>query len=261
MKIKVGAVSPSCKGDRFQVMKEYIKGGNLDLVVFPEEYFGNDWYKGEPTYITRKEVVGRVSKMAKENNVHIVTGFLEAFGRGRQGKFWNKALLFSPTGLVGEYVKTTLIEREIEHGQTPGNKVSVFNTEAGKIAMLICWEVWFPELSRIAALEGAEIICFPTGIDIGKEDKTWQTLWWARAIENNAYVITCVNAKNSVISVICGPEEILACSEREGMITAELNLGRLRKIREGKVETEIEPALLKRRSAFLRKIGKKMLEP
>jgi len=261
MKVKVGAVSPSCKGDRFQVMKEYIESKDLDLICFPEEYLGFDFNKWKPTYVSKEEVVTKVSELARKNDVHIVTGFLELIKKRPREKFFNKALLFSPKGLVGTYIKTNPTQGEIEHGQVPGNKVDVFETEIGKIAMLICYEVWFPELSRIAALKGAEIICFPTGIDIGKEDKTWQTLWWARAIENNAYVVQCINAKNSVISVICGPEKILACSEKEGMITAELDLDRLRKIREGKVETEIEPALLKRRNAFLRKIGKKMLEP
>ena len=258
MKVKAAAVSPPIKGDRLQVMKRCIEEKTLDLAVFPEEYFGYDWYRSQYTYITKEEVVNGVSDIAEQNNLHIVAGFLESTGTSPR-KFWNKALLFSPSGLVGEYIKTTLGEWDISHGQLPGNKIEVFDTEIGKIAMLICWEVWFPELARIAALKGAEIICFPTGYDIGIEDKAWQTLWWARAIENNAYVIECVNAKGSVISSIYSPEKILARSREEGVITADLDIEHLRKLREGNIETEIEPALIRRRSTLLKEVGCKMM--
>jgi predicted amidohydrolase len=202
-------------------------------------------------------VVQKVSSLAKENNVHIVTGFLEAL---RNGKFYNEALLFSPKGFVGAHIKTVPYEDEIASGCLAGDKVEVFDTIIGKISMLICWEVWFPELARIAALKGAEIICFPTGENISlRRDKAWITLWWARAIENNAYVIQSINAKGAVTSVICGPEMILSIGKKEGIITAELDMDRLRKIREGTIETRIEAALLKRRSPFLKKIGNKMI--
>lgn len=256
MKIKVGAVSPSCYGARFQVMQKYIEGKNLDLIVFPEEYFGTDFVTGEPTYIAKEDVVNNVSKLAKDNDVHIVTGFLEAL---KNGRFHNEALLFSPEGLVGTYIKTTPYVNELE-SLFPGSEVKVFETKIGKISMLICWEVWFPELARIATLKGAEIICFPTGQDISTtNDRAWLTLWQARAIENDVYVIACVNAKGAVTSMICGPEGTLAIGEREGIITAELNMDRLEEIREGTVKTQIEPALVRRRSPFLRKIGDKML--
>lgn len=255
--VKVGAVSPPIKGDRFEVMRKYVEGQNLDLIVFPEEFFGIDFVTDKPTYISREEVIREVSALAKDNDVHIVAGFLEAIG---DGKFYNEALLFPPEGLVGTHIKTVLTESEISSGYLAGNKVEVFNTRIGKIATLICWEVWFPELSRIAALKGAEIICFPTGTDINvKKDKAWLTLWWARAIENDVYVVQSINAKGSVASVICSPEKILAIGRKEGMIIAELNMDRLKKIKEGAVRTRIEPALLKRRSLFLRKIGERMV--
>lgn len=134
MKIKAAAVSPSIKGDRLQVMKKNIEGKNLDLAVLPEEYFGYDWYRRQPTYITKEKVVNNVSNIAEQNNLHIVTGFLESTGESSE-KFWNKALLFSPNGLVGEYTKTTLTDWEIKHGQLLGKKIEVFDT---KIARYQC---------------------------------------------------------------------------------------------------------------------------
>ena len=257
MIVRVGAVSPSIEGDRFKVMHRYVESRDLDLIVFPEEFFGTDFVTGRPTHVSKAEVVKKVSTLAREYDVYIVTGFWHVL---RNGNSYNEALLFSPEGLVGTHIKTVVTEDEMSSGCLPGDKVEVFDTRIGKISMLICWEVWFPELARIAALKGAEIICFPTGEDISVEkDKAWVTLWWTRAIENDVYVVQSINAKGSVASVICGPEKILAISRKEGMITAELDMDRLKKIREGTVETRIEPALLKRRSPFLRKIGDKIM--
>lgn len=256
MKIKVGAVSPSPYGDRFRVMGKYVENNCVDLICFPEEFFGYDFINKKPTFVPKIEVVKKVSKLARENNMLIVTGFLESVKNG----FYNKSLLISPTGLLGEYTKINPTKEELKKGHMPGKKIRVFNTKLGKISMLICYEAWFPELARIATYKGAEIICFPTGLDVGGlRDKNWLMLWWARAIENTAYVIGCVNAIGKVSSMICGPEKILALKQKSGVSVAELDLGRLRKIREGKIKANTEMALLKRRTDFLKKLENRMV--
>jgi len=259
MKIRVGAVSPPVEGDRFETMRKYIEKKKLDLVCFPEEYFGWDYVKGKPTYIKKREVVERVSEIARQNKTYIITGFLELAKKSPK-RFWNETLFFSPEGLIGTHIKIALTPNEIKKGYLAGDKVDVFTTKIGKISPLICYEVWFPEIARIAVLNGAEILSFSSGVNIGKRDKQWKVLWWSRAIENNAFVIACVNAKDGVTSIICGPEKILACKYREGMAIAELDLSNLRKIREGKSNVKItEIALLNRRGKFLKRIGNRML--
>lgn len=93
-----------------------------------------------------------------------------------------------------------------------GNQIEVFETRIRSIAMLIYFEVWFPELARIARFKGADVICFPSGGDISCMMDIWETLWRARAIENKVYVLGCLNAEHVAASMICGPEGVLASS-------------------------------------------------
>jgi predicted amidohydrolase len=85
--------------------------------------------------------------------------------------------------LCGKYRKTCLPREEIEGGLTPGHEYPVFDTRFGKIGMMICWDVYFPEVARRLANGGAELILAPIwgGID---------TLVQARAIENQVYIVT-----------------------------------------------------------------------
>jgi predicted amidohydrolase len=89
----------------------------------------------------------------------------------------------------------------------------------------------------------------------------WETLWRARGIENDIYVLGCLNSEHLAASVICGPEGTLASSCSRGMITAILDLQRLKEIRKGEAETETQfvPALLKRRSGFLKEVGRRLI--
>jgi predicted amidohydrolase len=262
MRIKVGVVSTSFTGNRFQIMERYVKSEKLDMVCFPEGYFGiTDEQLRHIELFPSQEVMQKVSRLSKDYGVHIVTGFLELSRTRPKKRYRNKALLFSPEkGLVGTYIKTTPTPGEIKQGIIAGNQIKVFKTRIGNIAMLICFEVWFPELARIATLRGADIICYPSGGDISRMMDRWVTLWKVRAIENNVYVLGCLNAGHVAASMVCGPEGILASSRSKGMITAILDMQRLKEIRRGKVETETQflPALLRRRSRFLKEVGRKL---
>jgi predicted amidohydrolase len=261
MRIRVGAVSTDFIGDRFQVMEDYVKSFRLDLICFPEGYFGlrDEELQTVETFSLR-EIVERVSQLSKNYKVHIVAGFIEPVKKDAK-RYWNKALLFSPEkGLIGAYTKTTPTLGELKRGILSGNQIEVFKCKIGNIAMLICFEVWFPELARIATLKGADIICFPSGGDITRMRDRWETLWKARAIENNVYVIGCLNAEKTAVSTICGPEGTLVSSRKKGIIQATIDLDRLKKIRKGELETETQyiPALLKRKEPLMREIWQKL---
>jgi predicted amidohydrolase len=97
---------------------------------------------------------------------------------------YNTSVLINRSGdLVGKYHKLSLPREEIDGGVTPGDSLPVFNTDFGRIGMMICWDVTFPETARALAREGAEIIFLPIwGGNL--------TLTKARAIENQVYVVS-----------------------------------------------------------------------
>ncbi len=118
--------------------------------------------------------------LAKKHACYIVAGIYE-----REGKtVYNVSLLAGPDGkLVGSYRKVCLPREEITGGITPGHDYPVFDTRFGKVGMMICWDIHFPEVARHLAAAGAEVILVP--IWGGNE-----LLVRARAVENQVYVAT-----------------------------------------------------------------------
>ena len=118
--------------------------------------------------------------LAKKHDLYIVAGLTE-----REGTVvYNTAALIGPEGkLVGKYRKVCLPREEIEAGVTPGEQYPVFSTRFGKLGMMICWDVQFPEVARNLSAAGAEVIAMPI----------WggsPTLAKARAIENQIYLVS-----------------------------------------------------------------------
>jgi len=121
-----------------------------------------------------------LGQLASQLGLYIVAGILEK----EDQVVYNTAVLLGPDGnIVGKYRKVSLPREEIEGGVTPGNELPVFDTSFGRIGMMICWDVTFPETARTLAQKGAEIIFLPIwGGDI--------TLTRARAIENQIYLVS-----------------------------------------------------------------------
>jgi N-carbamoylputrescine amidase len=92
---------------------------------------------------------------ARDRQVYLVTGLAEREGM----QLFDTAVLLGPDGLIGKYRKAHLWNKE-KLWFTPGNLgFPVFETPIGRIGLLICWDIWFPEVPRILTQQGADIIC------------------------------------------------------------------------------------------------------
>ena len=120
-----------------------------------------------------------LGKLAKKFNMYIVAGIYE-----RKGPVvYNTAVLMGRDGtLKGKYRKASLPTNEIVNGLTPGDSFPVFETDFGKIGIMICYDVYFPEPARMLAFNGAEVIFLPIWGGI-------LTLAKARAISNQIYLV------------------------------------------------------------------------
>ncbi len=95
---------------------------------------------------------------ARDNNVYIVAGITEKEGN----VLYNSAVFIGPDGYIGTYRKNHLWNEEKLFFE-PGNLgFPVFDTEAGKIGILICYDMWFPEGLRYYASKGVDLVCIPT---------------------------------------------------------------------------------------------------
>ncbi|MRG97514.1 carbon-nitrogen hydrolase family protein [Polyangium spumosum] len=189
--------------------------------------------------------VSTIQAACRELGIHAVVGFAGTDGT----ELYNGAILFEPGGRMRRYVKTHLPELGFDKYVTRGSTLSVFDTALGKIGILICYDVRFPEAARVLALEGAELIVLPTNWPVGAEISP-DYLAPARAAENRLFVATCnrVGVENgfrfigrSAIHDITGRALVTAGDEETNLI-ADLDLSRAREKRivvdPGKYETD-----------------------
>jgi N-carbamoylputrescine amidase len=163
-------------------------------VVALPELFTSRYFCQRPddpsTFELAEQIPGPTSRVlgeaARKHGIVLIGGSL--FEKATNGRYYNTSPVFSPDGdLIGTYRKTHIPEDILYHEQhyfAPGDTgVRVFDTPFGKIAVLICYDQWYPEAARLAALAGAELIVYPTAIgDIDETVETnitgnWQQLW------------------------------------------------------------------------------------
>ena len=98
------------------------------------------------------------SEIAAKHKLHLVAGICERDGN----KLFNSAVLIGPSGYIGTFRKVHLWNEENLYFEPGDLGFPVFHTAIGRIGMAICYDGWFPETYRLAALQGADIVCVPT---------------------------------------------------------------------------------------------------
>lgn len=193
-----------------------------------------------------------LSALAKKCGVVLVGGSI--FEKA-DGKYFNTTPVFERDGtLLGIYRKTHIPEDILYHEQhyfAHGDTgVKVFETSAGKIAPLICYDQWYPEIARIAVLKGAEILCYPTAIGTvdatveenitGDWGQMWHNVQLGHAAANCVYVAAANRTgKEGAInfwggSFVADPSSafLAKAGDKEEVIIASCDLTRVRAMQE-----------------------------
>jgi predicted amidohydrolase len=151
-------------------------------------------------YVVRDEIYGlaedipgpstrRIETLAKKTGLHIVFGMPEVSG-DTKATLHNTAVLVGPKGLIGKYRKMYLPTHSVFEEKRyfrPGYQPAVFKTDLGKIGLIICYDIYFPEVVRLARLEGAQlIVCISASPSVRRT--FFEVLTAARAIENVAFL-------------------------------------------------------------------------
>jgi predicted amidohydrolase len=193
-----------------------------DIVCLPEGWPTCDTGLGM-TKVEANSLDGSASKMmakkAKEYGMYIVSGLYH----WASDTLYNVAALYDRQGNIqGVYKKVQLPDSETEAGAVPGNSFPVFTTDFGKIGILICWDMAFPEVSRILAVNGAEMLLCPIWGDV-RGNESWKTIARARAMDNGVYFITSIFDGHSLIVNPAG--DVLQESGKQGtLITTEVDM-------------------------------------
>jgi predicted amidohydrolase len=216
---------------------------NVDLLVFPEYHLGRIQAPGPETE--------RLAEAIAEQNLYVIVGSWELLG-GEQ--YANAALLFGRDGrLLGKYYKTHAAVDHYDESQTPwtspppghdrewfvqhdpewkmqrGRELPVFALDFGTIAILTCYDGWFPEPWRVVSLQGAEIVVWINGRG-GKveDDLVRSAMFW-----NEVDVVATNQAYGAGTMIGRYPRTILEQVDQPGeaYIRAELDLKALRHAR------------------------------
>ena len=145
--------------------------------------------------------------LARELDVVLV---LPLFERRAAGVYHNSAAVIDPRqGYLGTYRKTHIPEDPGFHEKfyfTPGDLgYRVWDTAHGRIGVLICWDQWYPEAARLTAMQGADVLFYPTAIGWLPEEKealgqaqhtAWETVQRGHAVANGCFV-AAVNRSGS----------------------------------------------------------------
>jgi predicted amidohydrolase len=204
MKIRVSAVQyhlHTIKSfeDFARQSEHYIKTAQefgAEFVLFPELFttqllsIGNG--QGEsltindlPTFTEQYRSL--FSNFAKETGMHIIGGTHVV---EKAGRLYNTAHLFYPDGRIAEQAKLHITPTEVnEWNMETGDSFQIFDTEKGKIAILTCYDIEFPEIVRMAKAKGADIIFCPSCTDDRHGFHRVRYTSHARAVENQVYVV------------------------------------------------------------------------
>jgi N-carbamoylputrescine amidase len=210
-KFTVGLVQRKCSLDPRENLAATISGireaaGRGAQIVCLEELFRSQYFcreenhdrfdLAEPIPGPSTEALG---KLAAELRVVIVASLFE---RRAAGLYHNTAAVLDADGsLLGTYRKMHIPDDPLYYEKfyfTPGDLgVPSFDTRYGRIAVLICWDQWYPEAARLASLRGANILFYPTAIGWHPSEKrefgaaqldAWRTIQRSHAIANGIFV-------------------------------------------------------------------------
>ena len=220
------------------------------LVVLPESmnYIGRDMAQ-EAEAIPGGPTFQRLSGLARELDLWLEAGSIYESNPEDPARPFNTTFLIRPDGtLAAKYAKLHPFDVVLPNGVTsresdrvcPGKKLTVAETDLGKVGLGICYDIRFGEMFRIMALEGAKFFAVPANFTVNTGKDHWEVLLRARAIENECYVIAPnqMGKKPRFIaygnSLMVDPwgTVIARASDKPGVITAEIDLDYVTKVRQ-----------------------------
>src|SRR6266566_855473 len=221
-----------------------------DVVVLPEKWnlIGSaDDYRNAAEPLDGGPSTEAMSRWARTLGVTLVGGSITERRDGRE-KLSNTSCVFGPEGeLVAVYRKIHLFDVEVggvvyreSEAEEPGTEPVVVQAEDWTIGLSVCYDVRFPELYRILALEGAELVTVPSHFTTPTGRDHWHVLLRARAIENQCYVAAAAQVGETLPgkpsygrSLIVDPWGVVLAQapDEPTVISAELDRRRLEEVR------------------------------
>ena len=220
-----------------------------DLVTLPEMFNCPYQSKNFPVYAEPEggETWQALSGLAKKYGVYLSAGTIPESDKA--GRTYNTAYVFDRAGKqIAKHRKMHLFDIAVEGGQhfresdtlTAGNEITVFDTEFGTMGICVCYDMRFPELSRLMALKGAKVILVPAAFNMTTGPAHWEIMFRSRALDNQVFAIGTAPARDTEAgyvswghSIIVSPwgDVVKQMDEKEGYIIHTIDLKYVERIR------------------------------
>ena len=230
-----------------RMVREAARNG-ANVVVLPEMYncpYSKKYFKPFAD-AENGESLEQMSAWAKENGVILVGGTIPE----KDGdKLYNTCFVFDETGkVIAHHRKMHLFDVDIEGGIrfkesnhfAAGNEITTFDTKYGKMGVLVCFDMRFPELVRAMARRGAEGVFCPAQFNMTTGPKHWELTIRARAMDNEIFYVGASAARYEGFhyecwghSTVADPfgQVIATCDETEQILYADIDLNMVDKVR------------------------------
>lgn len=272
-KIKIAAIQMSTVADKMENVRtvkaylEKIKDENPDFVILPEMFCCPYQTENFPIYAEKEggPVWQQLSGYAKQYGIYLIGGSMPE--KDAEGNVYNTSYIFDREGKqIGKHRKVHLFDIDIKGGQTfkesdtltAGDSDTVFDTEFGKIGVMLCFDIRFPELSRMMVNDGAKVIFVPAAFNMTTGPAHWELSFRTRALDNQIYMVGCAPARDVSAGYISWGHSIVTdpwsrvidmLDEKKGILLAELDMDYEEQVRE-------ELPLLKSRRKDMYKLEK-----
>jgi predicted amidohydrolase len=245
VKVKIGFMQfAPVLGDVRSTMRKIDRliglASEADLLVLPELCnSGYNFQSMQQAWDTSEEVqdsvfVQTLASLCRKHNLHIASGFNERDG----DRLYNSAVLVGPGGYLGKYRKLHLFLNEKDYFQPGDAGLPVFDIGACRVGLLVCFDWMFPEVWRILALKGADVICHPSNLVL---PGLAQRAVPIHALTNRVYICTAnrIGFERDLtftgLSLIADPRgEVLvqapAAEEQVGLVEVDIGLARNKNI-------------------------------
>lgn len=272
-KIKIAAIQMPTVADKMENVRtvktylEKIKDENPDFVILPEMFCCPYQTENFPIYAEKEggPVWQQLSGYAKQYGIYLIGGSMPE--KDAEGNVYNTSYIFDREGKqIGKHRKVHLFDIDVKGGQTfkesdtltAGDSDTVFDTEFGKIGVMLCFDIRFPELSRMMVNDGAKVIFVPAAFNMTTGPAHWELSFRTRALDNQIYMVGCAPARDVSAGYISWGHSIVTdpwgrvidmLDEKKGILLAELDMDYEEQIRE-------ELPLLKSRRKDMYKLEK-----
>lgn len=220
------------------------------LICFPEFQMAFSPPKQSPKdlannvaeYIDGGNFVSALCRSAKRNKIGVIATVYERNKNKNEFKVYDTAVVINKKGQITSVYRKLHLYNALGFRESDkliqGNVIEKpVSTSVGNIGLMICYDIRFPEMSRILTVNGADILVVPSAWVYGimKEDH-WRTMIMARAIENGSYIIAPDQVGNifSGRSMVADPfgTVLLDMGDKQGMDVVEIDKSRVMKVRE-----------------------------